>query len=205
MFHKDVFLPALESAAAPLMDSETAVELQETDADVQLYIKVAKNVGIVFLKHAAFMKMYSAYIKLVISSRNERGTNFFRSNFDNAIQRFKYWSSDKSPGTSGATLSPSSSTAQFASLLGLSIPKVSAPAILPELDPTTSAPSLTVGQRKRIKSYLKQCRINPRHTQLNLEGYLLLPIHRIPRYRLLVSDPSFSMHELDSFFFSWKN
>ena len=29
--------------------------------------------------------------------------------------------------------------------------------------------------------------MNPRHSQLNLEGYLLLPVQRIPRYRLLVS------------------
>lgn len=46
---------------------------------------------------------------------------------------------------------------------------------------------LTSSQRKRIKQYLKRCRMNPRHSQLNLEGYLLLPIQRIPRYRLLVS------------------
>lgn len=42
-------------------------------------------------------------------------------------------------------------------------------------------------QRKRIKTYLKRCRMNPRHSQLNLEGYLLLPVQRIPRYKLLVS------------------
>lgn len=32
--------------------------------------------------------------------------------------------------------------------------------------------------------------MSPRHTQLNLEGYLLLPVQRIPRYRLLVRSPS---------------
>lgn len=74
-FHKDSFQPALEFAAAPLMKS--AAELQETDTDGQLSIKVAKDVGNMFLKHAAFMKMYSTYIKLVISFRNERGTNKF--------------------------------------------------------------------------------------------------------------------------------
>jgi ribosomal protein S15P/S13E len=47
--------------------------------------------------------------------------------------------------------------------------------------------NLTTSQKKRIKSYLKRCRMNPRHSQLNLEGYLLLPVQRIPRYRLLVS------------------
>jgi RhoGEF domain len=52
-------------------------------------------------------------------------------------------------------------------------------------DPS-GGPQLTSSQRKRIKSYLKRCRLNPRHSQLNLEGYLLLPVQRIPRYRLLV-------------------
>lgn len=30
--------------------------------------------------------------------------------------------------------------------------------------------------------------MNPRHSQLNLEGYLLLPVQRIPRYRLLLEE-----------------
>lgn len=57
---------------------------------------------------------------------------------------------------------------------------------MPEPMPANAAP-LTSSQRKRIKAYLKRCRMNPRHSQLNLEGYLLLPVQRIPRYRLLVS------------------
>ena len=50
----------------------------------------------------------------------------------------------------------------------------------------TSAPLLPAGVRKRIKHYLKRCRLSPRHSQLNLEGYLLLPVQRIPRYKLLL-------------------
>jgi hypothetical protein len=45
---------------------------------------------------------------------------------------------------------------------------------------------LSSSQKKRIKSYLKRCRMSPRHSQLNLEGYLLLPVQRIPRYRMMV-------------------
>lgn len=56
----------------------------------------------------------------------------------------------------------------------------------------TPAASLSSGQKKRIKGYLKRCRMNPRHSQLNLEGYLLLPVQRIPRYRLLVGDLPFA-------------
>ena len=196
-FHKDSFLPALEFAAAPLMKS--AAELQETDSDGQLSIRVAKDVGNMFLKHAAFMKMYSTYIKLVILTCTKCGTNFFfNSNFDNSVQRIRYWSSDRSV-TGGASLSPNSSTAHLASL-GLSMSAVSNPSLLPESKPTTGTPNLTAGQRKRIKTYLKRCRLHPRHTQLNLEGYLLLPVQRIPRYRLLVSTPIFLNTSVSSCF-----
>lgn len=58
---------------------------------------------------------------------------------------------------------------------------------MPDMSTPSVAP-LTSGQRKRLKAYLKRCRLNPRHSQLNLEGYLLLPVQRIPRYRLLVSN-----------------
>jgi hypothetical protein len=51
---------------------------------------------------------------------------------------------------------------------------------------TASGINLTPSQRKRIKQYLKRCRANPRHSQMNMESYLLLPVQRIPRYRLLV-------------------
>jgi hypothetical protein len=64
---------------------------------------------------------------------------------------------------------------------------ITSPGVVPEGGPAaTGVPNLTTSQRKRIKSYLKRCRMNPRHSQLNLEGYLLLPVQRIPRYRLLV-------------------
>ncbi|PWN27120.1 hypothetical protein BDZ90DRAFT_186537 [Jaminaea rosea] len=41
---------------------------------------------------------------------------------------------------------------------------------------------------KRIKTFLKRCRLDPRHTQLSVESYLLLPVQRIPRYELLLKD-----------------
>lgn len=60
-FHKDSFLPALEVAAAPLLN--TALDNPESDADGQLSLSVANAVGNIFVKHAAFMRMYSSYIK----------------------------------------------------------------------------------------------------------------------------------------------
>ncbi|KAG5639383.1 hypothetical protein H0H81_003527 [Sphagnurus paluster] len=173
-FHKDSFLPALEVAAAPLMKS--AEDLQKADVDGQLSLNVVKAVGSMFLKHAAFMRMYSSYI----------------NNFDSSVQRVKYWTSERSAtGTSSpasSAVSPSSSTAQLVGL-GLSLTSVSTPGVAADGGPAaTGVPNLTTSQRRRIKSYLKRCRMNPRHSQLNLEGYLLLPVQRIPRYRLLLEE-----------------
>lgn len=110
------------------------------------------------------------------------------SNFDNSVQRIKTWTSDKaSNATPAQTMSPSSSTAQ---LVGLGLAMSAGMGNASSTDGiagSSNTPSLTSSQRKRIKTYLKRCRMNPRHSQLNLEGYLLLPIQRIPRYRLLVS------------------
>src|SRR5882672_10341172 len=107
------------------------------------------------------------------------------SNFDHSVQRIKQWVSDR-PGTATgpSTHSPSLTTQAAAGASGSTIASDS-----------SSGPQLTSSQRKRIKSYLKRCRLNPRHSQLNLEGYLLLPVQRIPRYRLLVRRVSFPSHE----------
>jgi len=109
------------------------------------------------------------------------------SNMDNSVHRIKYWVSERAtPVPPPSSLSPSSSTAQ---LVGLSLASMAAPTVVTEPTPINTA-QLTSGQRRRIKSYMKRCRMNPRHSQLNLEGYLLLPVQRIPRYRLLVGDVS---------------
>jgi len=111
----------------------------------------------------------------------------FRSNFDNSVQRVKYWTSIKAPSIPPSAFgSPSSSTTQLVAL-GLSRTINPVPGVIPDAPGAAGLPSLSTSQRKRLKSYLKRCRMNPRHTQLNLEGYLLLPVQRIPRYRLLVS------------------
>lgn len=58
-FHNDSFLPALEKAAAALWKPK----FQESDPEGKISTEVAKAVGDIFVKHAAFMKMYSSYIK----------------------------------------------------------------------------------------------------------------------------------------------
>lgn len=57
-FHNESFLPALEKAAAPLYKLK-----QTEDADGTISLDVARAVGDIFVRHAAFMRMYSSYIK----------------------------------------------------------------------------------------------------------------------------------------------
>lgn len=101
------------------------------------------------------------------------------SNFDNSLQRLKSWTIAASPYSTPG--SPTTSTAALATM-GLSLTAAS-----PPLTPDPSGSALSSAQRKRVKTFLKRARQNPRHTQLNLESYLLLPVQRIPRYRMLVS------------------
>ena len=55
-FHRESFLPALERASASLLSSQGEV-------DAQASLDVARDVANTFVSHAAFMKMYSTYIK----------------------------------------------------------------------------------------------------------------------------------------------
>lgn len=171
-FHKESFLPSLEKAAAPLLQKPPGSE--ELDPDGQLSVEVATAVAGCFLRYAAFMRMYSTYI----------------NNFDNSVQRIRFWSTDRPVAGStspGSTLTPSSSTAQLAGL-GLAISTPSVPVVISDPSSPSHTAHLTSGQRRRIKQFLKRCRMNPRHSQLNMEGYLLLPVQRIPRYRLLLEE-----------------
>ncbi|KAI0639341.1 hypothetical protein C8Q77DRAFT_1044055 [Trametes polyzona] len=168
-FHRESFLPALERASAPLL---VPTQSNQGDVDGQLSLYVARDVANTFVSHAAFMKMYSTYI----------------NNFDNSVQRIKMWTSDKPSAAPAQTLSPSSSSAQLVGL-GLAMSAGIGNSTSPDgASPANNVASLSSSQRKRIKQYLKRCRMNPRHSQLNLEGYLLLPVQRIPRYRLLLEE-----------------
>jgi len=39
---------------------------------------------------------------------------------------------------------------------------------------------------KKFRNFLKNCTARPDHTQLSLQGYLILPVQRLPRYLLLI-------------------
>lgn len=47
---------------------------------------------------------------------------------------------------------------------------------------------LSTSQKKKFKAFMRKCRADPRHRQLNIDSYLLLPVQRIPRYELLLKD-----------------
>lgn len=60
VFHRESFLPALEKATAPLLAVSGDSNADESG---QLSLQVTLAVAHTFVHHAAFMKMYSTYIK----------------------------------------------------------------------------------------------------------------------------------------------
>ena len=164
--HRDNLLPALEKVVRPLLDGKE-------DEDGELSTRTAHAVGEVFRTYIAYMKQYSTYI----------------NNFDNALSRLKTWAAPSSaPGTPvfgprTPVGTPSISSAAIS--VGVGLGAVS----LPNGDPVPhSGSQMTTAQRKRVKTFLKRCREHPMHSQINLESYLLLPIQRVPRYKLLLED-----------------
>jgi hypothetical protein len=166
--HRDNLLPALEKAVKPLLEGAD-------DEEGELSTRTAHAVGEVFRTYIAYMKQYSTYI----------------NNFDNALSRMKTWTAPTStPGTpafgprpSQTATTPSISSAAIS--VGVGLGAVS----LPTGDPVPhSGNQMSTSQRKRVKHFLKRCREHPIHSQINLESYLLLPIQRVPRYKLLLED-----------------
>ncbi|KAN0060283.1 hypothetical protein ACQY0O_007612 [Thecaphora frezii] len=159
-FHTDVFLPALRSAARPLLEKKVDANAEGASDFTAL---VAESVASVFTHHAAFFKMYMSYI----------------NNCDSAQSRINVWMAPSSVIHAGTALKaaginsqqPAHGTSQILSGTPLGYDFGLAPA-----------------QRKKIKTFMKRCRAHPKHTQLNVESYLLLPVQRIPRYRLLLED-----------------
>jgi hypothetical protein len=81
-------------------------------------------------------------------------------NFDTTLDRLALWNSFKSISNASAT--PPLPSAQKAAV------------------------NLTSNQKKRIRHLLKTAKKDPRHKQIDLQSYLLMPIQRVPRYKLLL-------------------
>ncbi len=182
-FHRTVFLPSLVTVAQPVLehnqDSPVDMAPEETAA-------VAEKIASVFSTHAAFFKMYTSYINSCDSAQTRTsawmapasvkdggGLSLRGAPGYSALHAFGALSAQQGSaaamyanGAAGGMMGPGSSSGFFGSSEG----------------------SLTPSQRKKIKTFMKRCRTHPRHTQLNVESYLLLPVQRIPRYRLLLED-----------------
>jgi hypothetical protein len=160
--HREHLLPALEKAVRPLIEGGD-------DDGGTLSAQTAQTIGEVFRTYIVYMKQYSTY------------TN----NFDNALARMQTWttSTGATPTLPSKPKSPNTSTG----VTPLSTSKISGPSSPADAIPQ-SGNQLTAGQKKRVKAFLKKCREHPMHSQINLESYLLLPVQRVTRYRLLVSE-----------------
>lgn len=164
IFHRDNFLPALERVVKPLLDNGD-------DESGEASALVAHQVGEVFRTYIAYMKQYSTYI----------------NNFDNALSRMKSWVAHPS----GSSSTPSPAKTSGSSAVGVAAVGASliGSAVLPVGENVPHSGShLTPAQRKRVKHFLKRAKDNPRHSQISLESYLLLPVQRVPRYKLLLDD-----------------
>ena len=166
--HRENLLPALEKAVKPLLEGND-------DDEGELSTRTAHAVGEVFRTYIAYMKQYSTYI----------------NNFDNALSRMQTWTAPSSaPGTPAfasrshsANHPPSIASAVTALGAGMGGVTMNNNDSMPQ-----SGVLMSTSQRKRVKTFLKRCREHPMHSQINLESYLLLPIQRVPRYKLLLED-----------------
>lgn len=165
--HRDNLLQAIEKAVKPLLEGTD-------DEEGELSAQAAHAVGNVFRTYIAYMKQYSTYI----------------NNFDNALSRMQTWtmSSSSLPPTPATPLHARPTTPASMSVANATISVGSIAAALPMADTAHTGSAMTTNQRKRVKTFLKRCREHPRHSQINLESYLLLPVQRIPRYKLLLED-----------------
>lgn len=69
----------------------------------------------------------------------------------------------------------------------------------PSALPWPKTPRGRTTKSDNIASFLEQCRQHPQHSQIDLESYLILPVQRLPRYRLLLDNlASFTPLQRDS-------
>ncbi|GAA6019933.1 hypothetical protein JCM11491_006711 [Sporobolomyces phaffii] len=117
---------------------------------------VAARVGEVFRQHGSFLKIYSAYV----------------NGFDASLAQIQTWAAASTSGRPSTASGTSVGGGGTSSTLFDAASQIGS--------------TLTQSQKKRIKSWMKRCRAHPSHSQISLESYLLLPVQRIPRYRLLL-------------------
>lgn len=157
-FHRDAFLPSLEQATNRLRTM--------TDPNSESYATttahIAADVANVFSEHAAYFKMYMNYV----------------NQYETAVFSIAKWSDPSATRSRPAMKTTGSSLTNRAQRLLHSDSPVD--------ERGSDDMILSASEQRRFQSYLRQCRCDPRHSQISLEGYLLLPIQRIPRYRMML-------------------
>ncbi|KAJ3145185.1 hypothetical protein HDU89_007506 [Geranomyces variabilis] len=127
--------------------------------------------GELFLTIVPYMKMYSTYYNNLDASTSfiahlgstTTSSGFFgssTSNMNNTLTRTSTSSSASSTRSSASSIAAPSGALMFASI---------------------KKPTL-----KKIRTFLKHARAHPQHTQISLQAFLLLPVQRLPRYKLLL-------------------
>ncbi|WFD07330.1 hypothetical protein MVES1_002693 [Malassezia vespertilionis] len=169
-FHTRAFLPSLEEAAAPVLSMGSDAN---PDIHTNTTAQAAASIANVFKQHTAYFKMYMNYV----------------NQSDSAMRRIAYWS-EATPNFGRSKLKPAmeSAGATFSQLASFRKLQLGGQGVDGEhgkgyFEKRNGIPT---SRRKQIQSYLRICRQDPRHSQISLEGYLLLPIQRIPRYRMLL-------------------
>ena len=167
-FHTEVFLPELGVAAAQVVAPVSPA------LDDRAITQAAINVASVFTRHAAYLKSVAHFtcVSRLLLTDNVTCCRLYHSytvNFQTTLERVKLWDSFLKSG-SATPLQPQPS--------------------LPDINGSggkhPGTHQLSSSQKKRIRELLKTARKDPAHSQLGLQSYLLAPIQRIPRYKLLL-------------------
>ena len=168
-FHQGAFLPELERKTAALFKISELDEEQHASLSAQ----VAADVANVFSEYATYFKMYTNYV----------------NQYETALKIISQWHEPISPRVKSAIKSSSTSLASIGQRflnIDPALSSTSPTALTFEEKALSDLQPISHAEHRRMQLFLRRCRDDPRHSQINLEGYLLLPIQRIPRYRLLL-------------------
>ncbi|KAJ3187308.1 hypothetical protein HDU85_006596 [Gaertneriomyces sp. JEL0708] len=130
-------------------------------------------IGSVFLSIAPFLKMYSSYYN------NFDHANAFLAQLDALV-------------TSPSSAIPSSTAYYQPGPTGtavLSRMSMASSVSTSSQQTATSVPNLFAHKKpvlKKLRTFMKHIKEHPRHTQISLQAFLILPVQRLPRYRLLL-------------------
>lgn len=167
IMHRDHLLPALEKAVRPLLD-------MGDDLNGTLSACTAHYVGEVFRIYIAYMKQYSAYV----------------NNFDNALCHIRAWSSETAAGLTRPSAKVTTGASAKLGPIGIiaDVAMVRSAALALFRSVPHSGSHLTPSQNNRVLSFIMRAKTHPQHSQMDLESYLILPVQRVPRYKLLLEN-----------------